>query len=700
MEEILQSITAAGYPQLDGRGLALFRHDSLSESFPDVWRLIDGKIVRQYVSHVSRDGMAATVLRSGKPLLVADILKARGISPALPENIRSFLALPVHVQELPWGVLYVNSPEPDHFDQSDLVFFEALARQIGLLITATRSENPDGMQLATVRALAATVDAKDQYTQHHSTNVSFYARRLAREMKLDPAEIRRIDLAALLHDIGKIAIPDQILQKPGKLLPEERRVIETHAAIGADILAEAPHLGHLVPLVRHHHENYDGSGYPDGLKRSEIPLGAAIISLADAFDTMTTRRVYREARTLDEAMAEVRRCAGTQFDPDVVRAMESLVERARSAREVWLIALGTGLEGPAPVPAAASWQGILDPERWVRAQGRDPLDFLVEARQIQIFDELPPMLERSGELLLNFWDADGVQIYLVNRERGTLDLALNVAPGEGAAVAALFGAEDALPMARGLLGWAALTNQGITVPDARYEPRWPYARQFGEGPVSVLIAPVTARGAAVGVIQLVAAGENRFGRLDVKVLKIFGSLLGQTIDHIQTARETRERFCTDALTGIPNADFLPIFLERQQLAGLMAAAFLDGDDLKEINDRYGHEAGDLIIQHIARCCSACLRPEDVLVRYAGDEFMLFFPGLTLPEACAQIEQIRMTVSETPVELPDGDRIHVSVSCGVTEVDMALGAHRALRAAVQAMHNAKRTGKNRVWTAGV
>lgn len=696
-EGFLQGVVAAGYDQLEGRGLSLYRYDSLSQTFPDLWYLQDGLITRRYGDQEREFTLGA--LRNQRQLLITDTQTADHVCPALHEGVRSFVATPVLANGAPWGVLYVNSPQPDAFGPDDLRFIAALARQIGQFVQQGNSPASGEVELATVRVLAATVDAKDPYTRHHSTNVSFYARRLARQMSLAPEEVRHIELAGLLHDIGKIAIPDQVLQKPGRLSPEERHLIQSHAAIGADILAQAGHLRHLVPLVRHHHEWHDGNGYPDGLKGSEIPLGAAIISVVDAFDTMTTKRVYRAALTLDEALAELRAFSGRQFHPEAVMAMIGLVEEARQTRERWLTSLGHIQGEELTVLDPSAWRSLLTDELEDEELSRDPLDFLVEARHIQLCEELPPVLRRGGNLALHFWAADVMQIYLIDRPTATLTLAWLDGRAGTEQLLSHCRQEGPISMSQGLLGWVALTGQSLTIADARRDPRWAYSAAM-DGPVSVMVAPIMARGVVLGLLQLISRGESRFGRTDMKVAKLFSSLLGPAIDRVTAPAAQPEIPGYDPLTGLYDATYLQGFLarlERGEVAGPLSVACVDGDDLREINVRHGHEAGDLIVQHIARCLVAWQREGDCLVRTSGDEFYIFFPGLTLPEAAARLEQIRMAVSETPVEF-DACRLYVSISCGVTEVDLDKGPHSALRVAERAMFNAKRTGKNRVWTA--
>jgi HD-GYP domain-containing protein (c-di-GMP phosphodiesterase class II) len=179
--------------------------------------------------------------------------------------------------------------------------------------------------MATVAALAAAVDAKDPYTQGHSERVSRYAAALAEAMALPAADIARIRLAGQLHDVGKIGVPDAILSKPGKLSMEEYLAIQQHPVIGERMLAGVLFLREILPAVRHHHERWDGRGYPDGLCGPDIPQDAAILAVADAFDAMSSSRPYRSALPLAEAGRRILEGSDTQFDPRVVRAFERAV---------------------------------------------------------------------------------------------------------------------------------------------------------------------------------------------------------------------------------------------------------------------------------------------------------------------------------------------------------------------------------------
>ncbi|MFC1989617.1 HD-GYP domain-containing protein, partial [Chloroflexota bacterium] len=175
----------------------------------------------------------------------------------------------------------------------------------------------------TIKVLAAAIDAKDPYTQGHSHRVMEYAALGATSLSLRPEELEMLEYASILHDIGKIGIADRILGKPERLLEKEWEIMRRHPQIGANMIKDITFLEKASVLILHHHENYDGSGYPDGLKYDEIPIGARLIAVADAFDTMTTARSYRAALGMDYATYELYEGSGTQFCPVAVDAFVS-----------------------------------------------------------------------------------------------------------------------------------------------------------------------------------------------------------------------------------------------------------------------------------------------------------------------------------------------------------------------------------------
>jgi putative two-component system response regulator len=194
----------------------------------------------------------------------------------------------------------------------------ALANRNLKMRTSDLVDQQRSLFLSTVKSLVSAIDAKDEYTRHHSTRVTEFTLKIAAKMNFSEKELGDLELASLLHDVGKIAVPENILNKPGKLTDQEFALIKEHPARGESILRPVIELKNIAPVVRAHHEHYDGTGYPDGLKGREIPLGARIMSVADTYDSITSERPYRKAASHRYAVKEIIRCSGSQFDPEVV----------------------------------------------------------------------------------------------------------------------------------------------------------------------------------------------------------------------------------------------------------------------------------------------------------------------------------------------------------------------------------------------
>jgi putative nucleotidyltransferase with HDIG domain len=243
------------------------------------------------------------------------------------DSVRSFLGVPLWTRSRFVGVLCLGGKKTgERFTKDDLSLLSTLGSQAALAIyNAQLYEAREQALLDTIAALAHAIEAKDGYTINHCERMVGRAVGLALEMRLPRKEVENIRLGAILHDVGKIGIPDAVLNKPGRLTPEEYEIMKQHAAIGARIVQSVAALQPVVPIVRHHQERYDGSGYPDGLSGEAIPLGARIISVVDAYGAMTEDRVYRNALGHEKAIEELTTQSGRQFDPQVVDAFLRLV---------------------------------------------------------------------------------------------------------------------------------------------------------------------------------------------------------------------------------------------------------------------------------------------------------------------------------------------------------------------------------------
>jgi len=278
------------------------------------------------------EGIAGWVAKNGKPLIVnapeKDSRFYRGVDERTEFKTRNIICVPVKVKDRVIGVLEaINKKHGEKFDRGDLSLFVSLADQVAIALDNARLyEELEEMFFQTAESLADAIEKRDPYTGGHTQRVTSYSLAIARHLQLKSSEKRCLKIAAVLHDVGKIGIEDQILRKPEPLSPEEYNTIKRHANMGAEILEHIRQLRDIIPGVKYHHEQMNGRGYPDGLKGEEMPVIAKIVAVADTYDAMTTDRPYRKALSKELAMEELRRCSGTQFDRQVVEAFVKAYE--------------------------------------------------------------------------------------------------------------------------------------------------------------------------------------------------------------------------------------------------------------------------------------------------------------------------------------------------------------------------------------
>lgn len=269
------------------------------------------------------EGVNGRVVRTGELAFVPD-------TRVDPDYLRrdsssdpgSELSLPISVDGRIWGVLNLEQQHPNAFDADDVLLAEAVCSQVGAALhRADLAAEVEATVTNTLGTLIDVLEAKDAYTAQHARDVVDLSERVARRLGLSEREVRDVHYAAILHDIGKIAVPSDILRKPSGLTDEEFEVIKTHSDVGGRLLERIPFTRSVAPLVRAIHERFDGGGYPDQLDGQRIPIGARIVGACDAFDAMVSDRPYRSGMPFAAALTELRRCAGSQFDPAVVEAL-------------------------------------------------------------------------------------------------------------------------------------------------------------------------------------------------------------------------------------------------------------------------------------------------------------------------------------------------------------------------------------------
>ncbi len=333
--DIAQAAVSALYDDFELLIAAILRLDESSRRL----RLVaaTGRLVDEYRragrpvawEQSIEEGVNGRVARTGEPALLVD-------TDSDPDFIfvpgalraRSAVAVPIRVEGRVWGVLDLESAETGAFGKADLLLAETVASQVGAALHyAELFERFERTLTSTIAVLCDALEAKDPYTAEHARDVADLAEAVGEELGIRGDEMRWLRYAALLHDVGKIGIREEILRKPGRLTEEEFEEMKKHSEIGARMLERIPGFGPVLILVRAAHERWDGRGYPDGLVGEDIPLGARVIAVCDAFHAMTSDRPYRKALSDEEAKAEMRRCAGSQFDPRVVDALLAVLER-------------------------------------------------------------------------------------------------------------------------------------------------------------------------------------------------------------------------------------------------------------------------------------------------------------------------------------------------------------------------------------
>jgi HD-GYP domain-containing protein (c-di-GMP phosphodiesterase class II) len=296
----------------------------------EVLRLIAGRgplaeVMTEFLltEQSASEGVNGRVARSGATALVQDTMCDPDYIVRDPQtDPGSELAVPIFVDGVVWGVLNIEATDAGALGEPDVVLIEAIAASFGVAVHRAQLVNDlEGAFTTALAALTSTVEAKDDYTACHGEDVAVLAERVALRMSLSRAQARDVRYAAMLHDLGKVAIPSEILLKPGPLTDEEWVTMRSHAAIGGELVARIDAFAHLASAVRASHERWDGGGYPDNLVGEEIPLAARIIAACDTYDAIVTDRPYRPARTPQEACEELRRVAGTQLDACVVDAV-------------------------------------------------------------------------------------------------------------------------------------------------------------------------------------------------------------------------------------------------------------------------------------------------------------------------------------------------------------------------------------------
>jgi diguanylate cyclase (GGDEF)-like protein/putative nucleotidyltransferase with HDIG domain len=551
------------------------------------------------------------------------------------------------------------------------------------------------LHLRTIEGLALAIDAKDHTTHAHLHRVRTYAVEVARDMGLSDSELDALRAAALLHDIGKLAVPDHIINKPGRLTPEEFEKMKIHPVVGAEILEKVAFPYPVAPVVRAHHERWNGKGYPDGLKGEEIPIGARILAAVDCLDALASDRQYRKALPLEEAMGAVAAESGKSFDPQVIKVLQ------RRYLELEEMAC-QGMEEK--VKAQLSYQQIIErgerPGAGFAMDGghRNQTDFLssiASARQeahtlFELSQDIGNSLSLDETLSLVAMRLRKLVPYdsfVAFIRKGNLLLPEFVTGDHFRLLSAL-----KIPVGTGLCGWVAQNVRPIVNGNPAVETGFVHDPLDAREPKSALVVPLEGVTGLVGVLALYQATADAFTSDHLRILQVVTSRVALFVENALKFREAETSATIDYLTGIANARALSLHLEQElarcnREAGTMAVMVCDLDGFKQINDCYGHLAGDKVLKQFAGALTALCREYDYTARMGGDEFVIVAPNMS-PEAVGERARLFSDMAkQAGAEVCGADFLSLSLGAAFFPQD-GLDAEQLLAEADRAMYAAK------------
>jgi diguanylate cyclase (GGDEF)-like protein/putative nucleotidyltransferase with HDIG domain len=494
------------------------------------------------------------------------------------------------------------------------------------------------LYLSTIETLAMAIDAKDQVTHGHIRRVQLHATKLANAVGVtDDKLLKAIEAAALLHDMGKLAVPEYILNKPGKLTESEFEKMKLHASVGADILSAIDFPYPVVPIVRHHHESWDGSGYPSGIKGTDIPIGARILAVVDCFDALTSDRPYRPALSNNDALAILNERRGTMYDPMIVDAFSRLHASL-----------------PKDQPAGGPTSAVLNTISRRTSSAADVPQVAARGHVVSTADDMLAIYELSRALvgtatLQDYADAivghlqrlipsSVCAFYINDVTRGDLQLV----HAAGQFRAPFVGLR--IPIGQRLSGWVAANRHTIVNSDAALD-LGDLARATSTPLRSCMSAALVSSEQLVGVISFYSSELSAFNDDHRRIAESVAKQIAYTFKHAIEFAGTARR---DPVTGLPHIEQLDVVLQMvfdSDPDGHSAHSIIliDIGDLKDINDEHGRAAGDSVLRSVVQHVRSQMRVADILFRNTGDGFVGFLGNTDKPTAEVIAKSIRNTL---------------------------------------------------------
>jgi diguanylate cyclase (GGDEF)-like protein/putative nucleotidyltransferase with HDIG domain len=512
--------------------------------------------------------------------------------------------------------------------------------------------------------LARAIQAKDEGGSSHVERVQYYAAALARRLDLAGPDRQAIEIAALLHDIGKLAVPEHILSKPGPLTLDERKKMQLHAEIGAEIVSAVQFPFPVAPLIRSHHERWDGMGYPSRLRGEQIPIGARVLSVVDCFDALTSERPYRTALSADAAIRLLQEGAGKAFDPAIVDAFTALVPQLTPPTTDGLPRRIRRSMG------SASDQRALDHRERISA---DAFAEIASAnRETYALYEIAQSMGRSMGLTDTMTFISSKLSALVPFStcalfvrRGENDLLCRFATG----VHAHLLETASIAEFDGLSGWVMRHRRPLVngLPIVEFQAAGSSAEIALQ---SALVCPLIVGDEVIGTIAVFHHDTESYTEDHRRVLDQIADQAASVVHNALLFERTQDQAFKDALTGLANPRALQFQVAREvgrarRTSSQFSLLLLDLDDFKTINDEHGHLAGDRALQEVASVLQETTRPYDTCIRYGGDEFVVLLSSCGGGETDERRRQLQEAVAGISLLADDGRRIALRVSAGAS-----------------------------------
>ena len=508
-------------------------------------------------------------------------------------------------------------------------------------------EQINRLYMSTIETLAMAIDAKDQVTHGHIRRVQAHATSLAREVGVrDESMLKAIEAAALLHDMGKLAVPEYILNKPGKLTETEFAKMKLHASVGADILSAIDFPYPVVPIVRHHHENWDGTGYPSGLRGTDIPIGARVLSVVDCFDALTSDRPYRPKLSDEEALAILMQRRGSMYDPLVVdtfmrvHAKTPEIVRNGPASSVLKTIAHSQRTPPVELPAdaSASADEMLTAYTLARAL----------AGQVSVADVGDIISKHLRQLI----PCSLFVFYMY--EASSDELEARYPFGEGAdSVRGL-----RMSLGQRLSGWVAANRHTILNSDPALDLGDTGGHMLALK--SCLSTPLVSNDKLIGVLSLYSVTPGGFSDDNRRVLDLAATHVAQALER---AIEFDSSTGSDSVSSLPHLDQLTSLIDSTNQNGLglrghHGLLIIDVIGLNQISREYGPSTAEEILETVARQTRAGLRSADVLFRSGGDKFVALLEIADATTTDLVASRVRDAIGRVPLDVSSGQRISV------------------------------------------